>query len=275
MRRAIVALALLALVTTPVMADNVARNGYIEGTYTQYENQIGDRGTALVVSVIEGTFTDQAEKYAAALENAGHAVDIIYDPMGAWPDLDPYCLVLVTTADNWWGYNWMDADEAVLAAYLDSGGKVIFISQDYLYFRPMGHIGFPMDYLGVCGVILDPTFGDEGDLDWEGTAGSILAGLFGTLPGAIGICYESNSFFADEVTPCTIGLALWTTPMAGPFPFMEGGAVEDATVFNTFDFSCAPDPADLDVVIGIMVEYLGAASPVEDTSWGSIKGMFR
>ena len=274
MRRAIAGLALLALVTAPVLAANVARNGNVEGTYTQYENQIGDRGTALVVSVIEGTFTDQGPKYVTALENAGHAVDLIYDPMGAWPDLGQYCLVLVTTADNWWGYNWLPADEAVLAGYLDTGGKVIFLSQDYLYFRPGGHIGFPMDYLGVCGVLLDPLFGDTGPLDWEGTIGGILEGLYGTLPGNYG-CYTSNDYFADEVTPCTIGLALWTSPMGGPFPYIEGGAVEEATVFNTFDFSCAPDPADLDVVIGIMVEYLGASSPVEDTSWGSIKGMFR
>ena len=275
MRKAIATLVLLAMAAAPVMAANIAKDGYYEGTTTKHIDQIGERSTALIVSVIEGTFTDQAPAYASALEAAGHAVDIIYDPLGVWPDMSQYDLLLVTTADNWWGYNWLPGDEQAIMAYMDAGGVIIFMSQDFLYFRVGGHIGFPMDYLGVCGVVMDPTFGDEGDLTWEGTVGGILEGMYGSLPGAIGICYEGNSFFADDVDPCTQGLALWTTPLGGPFPFYEGGNTEANAVFNTFDFSCTQDPAELDTIIGIFVEHLGGGVPTENTTWGSIKGMYR
>ncbi|MCK4303774.1 MAG: hypothetical protein KAY24_06015 [Candidatus Eisenbacteria sp.] len=275
MRKIVVTLALLALVAAPVLADNTARVGYHEGTYHEYDDQISGRATALIASVLEGVFTDQAAIYQTSLEAAGHSVDIVYDPAGAWPDLAPYSLILVTTADNWWGGTWTTGDETVLGGFLDGGGDVIFMSQDYLYFRPGGHIGFPMDYLGVCGVVMDPAFGAVGDLSWEGIAGGLLDGQSGVLPGAVGTCFESNGFFSDEIMPCIDGLNLWTQPEVGPFPFMEGGCVTENTVFNTFDYSCDPTGAQCDLAIGTFVDYFGGQSPVEASSWGAIKGMFR
>jgi hypothetical protein len=170
-----------------------------------------------VASVIEGVFTDLGPAFQAALVNAGETADLIYDPAGVWPDLSGYNEVLVTFSDNWWGTIWSPTDEDVLAAYLDAGGCVFIIGQDYLYFRGT-NIGFPMDYLGVCDYVDDLNFGDT-QVDWTGTAGGPLDGQSGTIFA----CYASNSFYTDQVFPCVQGLVEWTSAQV-PTP-VEGGSV--------------------------------------------------
>ncbi len=271
MRRVIASLALVALAVAPVLAADIAKDPDViyEGTFTSYSDHYGDRANALVVSVIEGVFTDLGPVYADALTSLGYSVDLIYDPMGTWPDMSGYEFVVVDHSDDWWGTGWLvDQDEAALAAYLDSGcGGLLMVGQDYLYFRGT-NMGFPMDYMGVCDYIDDVNYADESMMYWDGAAGGPLEGLSDAmLP-----CFEANDWFTDDITPCTAGMAIWYTDVyPGAY---GGGSAEQATggSFSCVEFGCGNVVAD---VLDALIDFLGGGSPAEEASWSSVKAMFR
>jgi hypothetical protein len=267
MRRLVLSLAVLALATTPTFAADVAREEgvYVEGVPGSYEDDIG-RGNALVASLIDGTFTDLGPAYQAALNNAGMTADLIYDPYGSWPPLDDYCLILVTTSDLWWTYNW-GPDEAVLDGYMAAGGTIIFVGQDYIYSRG-GIFGFPSDWLGVVYANEDLNYGDE-ELWWDGTPGGPLDGYVGQY---ISACFASNPFFTDEIGPAGDGVCWWTS-LQVPFP-VEGGSATMTSIFSVVEFGCMMQ-AEIDAVVYDMIVWLGMPTPAETTTWGSVKGMFR
>jgi hypothetical protein len=263
MRKVIVLLALTALAAAPVLAESVARNGNVAPVYTTYENDLG-RGPGLVCSITEGTFTDLGPIFQVALTNAGYTADLIYDPLGVWPPLGGYDVVAVTTNDDWWSTpGFTAADEAILAAYLDTGGLVIFEGQDYLYMRG-GFFGFPQTHLGVTGANEDLAY-DDVNLQWFGTLGGPLDGQ----SQAIMACFASNGFFTDQIFPATQGLAEWISD-SNP-NLVEGGSVVSNAIFSTIAMGCG----DLDTVIACDMAYLTGGTPVEDSSWGAIKGIYR
>lgn len=266
MKRLFVCLAVLAL-SVPAFAADVARNEdiYIEGVPGSFTDDYG-RGNALVASVIQATFTDMGPYFVTALDAAGMSADIIYDPYGVWPALDDYLVILVSTADMWWSYDW-NADEAVLSGYMAGGGTCVVVGQDYLYTRIQGIYGFPQDWLGVCGANQDLNW-DAVYLYTEGTPGGPMDGMLVDVVA----CYASNNFFTDEIIPCDTGLAWWTSEQVG-FP-VEGGSSTPVSIFSSMGYGCA-DQADLNALINEWLHWLEIATPTETTTWGSVKGMFR
>jgi hypothetical protein len=268
MKRLVLGLAVLALATTPTFAADTAKQEdvYIEGVPGSYQDDYG-RGNALVASIIQATFTDLGPAYVAALDAGGMSTDLIYDPMGAWPPMDDYCLVLVTTSDMWWTYFW-EYEDPILDAYMAAGGTCILVGQDYLYTRLSGINGFPMDWLGVTGANQDVNWADEW-VDWEGTPGGPLDGM----TGYVVYCFTDNPFFTDEIFPAVDGVCWWTSATI-PFPLEGGSAIPVVSCFSTVEFACQPQN-ELDAVVAAMLRYLGSPTPTETTTWGAVKGMFR
>ena len=264
MKRLFVCLAVLAL-SAPAFAADVAKDEgvYIEGVPGSYADD-HNRGNALVASIIQATFTDVGPFFQTAMDSHGLSTDLIYDPWGVWPAMDDYVVACVSSADMWWSYTWA-ADEAVLSSYMDAGGKVVLVGQDYIYSR-LGWAGFPSNYLGVCGVVEDVN-NNAMSLYVDGVAG-------GPMDGAhyeFGACYASNNFYTDEITPCATGLALWDYP--GIFG-LEGGCSTPVAVFSTIGFGCLQQDYLNDVVCS-WLRWLDVGSPAETSSWGSVKGLFR
>jgi hypothetical protein len=268
MKRAVLLVAMVAFWGTSAFAADIARlpDMYVEGVPGSYENDY-NRGNALVASIIQGTFTDLGPAYQSALNNAGLTADLIYDPYGVWPDLDGYCLIVISTSDMWWTYDYWPQDDEILSAYMDAGGTCVVVGQDYLYTRAAGLSGFPTDYLGIAGATQDINWADE-EVWWEGTPGGPLAGM----TGYVAACFASNPFFTDEIVPAGTGMCWWTSASV-PFP-LEGGASTPVSAFSAVEFGCQ-ETDDLNAVIGALVEWLGTPSPTKKTSWGRVKGMFR
>jgi len=263
MRKALMLLVLLSLVVPATLADkNIAREGYVPGVVTTHENILG-RSDYLVVSVTAGVFTDLGPAYVTALGGA----DLVYDPYGTLGSAIPgHTLVCVNTTDNWWGDGWnVAADEAALMAFLDATGKLIFVGQDYIYFRG-SYTGFPQTYMGVTGVIEDLAANDA-SLGWTGTAGGPLAGLSEPV---IAACFASNGFYTDQVFPASQGIAMWSSP-SQPSP-VEGGSVVTKAIFSTVEFGCGYILGD--VTAGMLCHLFGT-TPTEDASWGQIKDLYR
>jgi hypothetical protein len=211
-----------------------------------------------VVSIIQATFSDMGPTWQTAFG----AADLIYDPNGSYPDLSGYSVILVDTSDMWWSFDFA-ADEAVWTSYHADGGCVWVVGQDYLYSR--GYItGFPMTVLGLAGVTQDVAWSTT-LIDWEGDAGGPLDGLVGQIPA----CFAANGFFTDDVAPATQGLAYWSdeTGMAG-----EAGCVGTGAGLSTLEFACG---GDVGAVAARFFEFCGGPVPVEESSWGHIKALYR
>jgi hypothetical protein len=271
MKRLCLCLAVLALSTSAFAAD-VAKdeNVYIEGVPTDYEDEFG-RGPSLVASIIVGTFENLGPYYQSALDAAGMPADLIVDPYGSWPPLDDYCLILVSTSSMWWTYDYWYQEDAVLDAYMTAGGTCVVVGQDYLWSRPMGINGFPMDWLGVSGANQDVNFGDI-DLNWDGTPGGPLEGMSGYISSTPCFDATGNSFYTDEIFPMMFGMCMFTSAQV-PWP-AEGGSSTPISGFSSVEFGCMSQ-AELDDVVYALVMWLGHPTPTETTTWGAVKGMFR
>lgn len=270
--RAVLVLPVLALIAAPALAGDIARSPDVEfeGTYVEHQDQIGDaehRGLSLVASVTAGLFTDLGPAYVAALDVVGAGpADLIYDPGGVWPPLGGYQIVLVSMSDTWWSGYFLEADEAVLASFIDSGGCFLLVGQDYLYARGF-YTGFPMTHLGLGSVYEDANYEDYGTMNYDGTFGGPLNGVSGSMAP----CFLANPWFTDDVTPAVQGLVTWTTPAWGP---AEGGCVLGNAGLSTVEFAC--DGANLaNAMSGIFYNLCYHITPVETTSWGAIRGLFR
>jgi hypothetical protein len=273
MRIGLVLLA-LAFVAAPAMAADIAKDPgvVIEGVPQDYYDQIDSQnpGAALIMSLLaEGVFTDGAPVIAAALEAAGESpVDIIYDPFDI-PDLMGYASVWVLGNDCWWDGYWFAEYENALMDYMDAGGCVVVIGQDWLWQR--GYItGFPQSHLGLDDAFQDANFGDV-FLEYWGSVGGPLEGV---VAGMMEPCWEANSFYTDVIFPAYMPLVTWVSALWGPD---EGGCVSGTHygALSAVNFEC--DLANVNLVVATLLADVCGISPVatQETSWGRVKGLFR
>jgi hypothetical protein len=255
--RLVIALFVSLLVAGSAVAADIAKGpAVVEGTVTQYQNQI-NRADVLVVSIIQATFSDQGPTWAAAFGGA----DLVYDPLGAYGDLTGYNLILVDTADMWWSYAFA-ADEAVWESYHTAGGCVWVVGQDYLYSR-LSQAGFPQTVLGMVSASEDIAW-DTTTIEWSGAPGSPLDGMAGTTYA----CFASNGFFTDDVTAATQYLADWVDELGAGG---SAGCVGTDAGLSTLEFGC---DAQVGAVAAAIYGFCGGPIPTEETSWGQIKSMY-
>jgi hypothetical protein len=255
--RLVIALFVCLLVAGSAVAADIAKGpAVVEGTVTQYQNQY-NRADVLVVSIIQGTFTDEGPTWVGGFG----AADLVYDPMGAYGDLSGYTLMLVDTSDMWWSYSYA-ADEAVWASFHTAGGCVWVVGQDYLYSRG-SQAGFPMTVLGMLGATEDVALNTT-TIEWYGTAGGPIENLFGTTYA----CFAANGFYSDDVTPATQGLAEWVDELGGGG---QAGCVATRAGLSTLEFGC---DSQVGAVAGAIYGACGGVIPTENTSWGQIKSMY-
>lgn len=262
MRKVLALLAILTLVGSASAADVARGPEVVEGIPIDYEDNY--RGTdVLIISIVEGVFTDMAPIYAAAFEANGWTASIAYDPMGNWDPTD-YDMVLYLTNDNWWSsYNY-GADLPIAGAYMDAGGCMVLVGQDFLYgSAAYGGLAFVQTYFGVTSVIEDINFGDASPMAWFGNETSLLSGISDVmLP-----CFLDNPWFTDDVIPTTQGIADWCTDLACG----EGGSQTPFSMFSVVEFGCGN--VVVDVVLRWM-DFCKPPTPTEETSWGQIKNLY-
>lgn len=260
MRKVIAALAMLAL-AMPALAVDIAKdpNVVIEGTNFGHDDVIV-RGDAAQVNLLDGIFTDLSGYWAGGLSAAGYTPDIYYDPAGGI-DYSTYLIVIADCSDNWWFSMNYPMEPNAWRSYLDGGGKMVLVGQDFLY--GSGDLALLTGYFGVGSVVEDVNYNDSGNMTWNGTAGGPLDGLSGSmLP-----CFASNPWFTDDVNPAggNDGVAIWTTPM---YPNGEAGAATMSSIFSVVEFGCG----SVDVV-GAMDAYMGGIA-TENTSMSTVKALY-
>ena len=226
-------------------------------------------------------FSDPTPIYYAAFEAAGAspiatcAVEVSGGTINFPPNLsgDNYSIVVVLTGENWWSapQNIDPADETVLADYLDSGGNLLIVGQDYMYgaHPTMGACsGFPYDYLGLDHCYQDVLWGLN-TADISGSVGGIFEGESATIDSAN--VFISNPFFPDCADP---------TPTAR-YGFYYIDAAQDGvvicnetdtfkTVWSGIELAGA-SPEAFNGIIEKIYDWFVGTTPVEDTSWGHVK----
>jgi hypothetical protein len=250
----------------------------------------GPADVLIASSINGGTFTNLGPNYAAALTAAGAAsVTTITDgALLPFPFPVPftsaeYGTIAILTNENWFGASstlqpeagCSLQDEAKIQAYMDTGGKMLFSGQDYLFARGNGN-GFPQIYLGIAAYVDDVNFGDT-DITFSGTAAGAMAGLNGSLTINGAPCWiTANQFFTDDITPFGATLATYNSQPQN----INGqcGTSWDVgafrTVFTSLEFACGPT-AQFNADVASIYNYLqGAQTSVEPATWGAIKDMF-
>jgi hypothetical protein len=230
-------------------------------------------------------FADLTPVYAAAFAAAGAspvatcAVEVSGGVINFPPDLiaNNYTVVVVLTSENWWSVpqNIDPADEAKLATYLDSGGRLLMVGQDYMYgsHPTMGTCsGFPHDYLGLNYCYQDVEYGVN-TASISGSEGWIFEGESAVLEST-GL-FISNPFFPDCADP---------TSTAGYAFRYDGTSRDGAAIYNeTETFKtvwsgvelAGAEPAVFNSMIQKIYDWFVGITPVEDSSWGHIKSMYR
>jgi len=233
-----------------------------------------------------GTFADPTQKYADAFTAAGASVIAtcgVETTGGAisFPGsvtADNYPLVVVLTSENWWQtpQNIDPADETVLASYLDTGGNLLVVGQDYMYgtHPTMGTCsGFPRDYLGMdcCHqeVIWAPNTATV-----SGSAGWIFEGESVVLDSAN--VFLNNPFFPDCADPAgpTAGYGLYYDEAAQDGILLYNETETFKTVWSGIELAGAPTE-DFNHIISVLYDWFLGITPVEETSWGHIKSLYR
>ncbi len=287
MARLLVVLAIL-IAAAPVLAVN-SRLGYEDNATVE----ISSAGPQLYVADVlicvdinaNPGFFDPSTRYADAFTAAGAtsfsfaAVETDGGTINFPPDVtaDNYAVVVVLTSENWWSapQNIDPADELVLADYLDSGGNLLLVGQDYMYgaHPEMGTCtGFPRDYLGldVC----------TQDIIWAPLTANISGSLGGPFEGESFFLdsqtvFLSNEFFPDVATPTVNADYLFYYDDAaadGVGIYHDSGSFK--TVWCGVEISAAPD-LDFYHMIDVIYEWFMTSTPVEETTWGSIKALYR
>lgn len=234
-------------------------------------------------------FADLSILYADAFTAAGASdiafcgVEVSGGTINFPPDVtaDNYPIVVVLTSENWWSapQNIDPADEAVLAAYLDTGGNLLLVGQDYMYGAhpdmnaPTACYGFPCDYLGLSmcyqDVIWAPT-----TANLSGSAGWLFDGDSFFLDSTS--VFLSNPFFPDCADPMpTAGYALRydDVPQEGIMVYNDPGTFK--TVWAGIEIAAAVPQSDFFYMIDKIYNWFVGMTPVEESTWGEIKGMFR
>ncbi len=288
MRTVLVILAVIALATTAFANSARVNLGQDEVTVSLEQHgaptSVADVLICIDIDANIG-FADLSTRYADAFTFAGAAtfafasVEITSGTINFPSDVtaDNYPVVVVLTSENWWEVpqNIDPADEAVLASYLDTGGNLLFVGQDYMWgsHPEMGSCsGFPYDYLGLDVCTQDVAWAAE-TANISGSASSLFAGESFYLESAL--VFLNNTFFPDAATPtATADYLLYYDDFA-----MDGVAICNETeVFKTvwsgIEISAAPD-ADFNHMIEVIYDWFLSSTPVEETTWGSIKANYR
>jgi len=231
-------------------------------------------------------FADLTPLYSAAFTAAGAspvatcAVEASGGTINFPPGLtaNNYPIVVVLTSENWWSspQNIDPEDETALADYLESGGNLLLVGQDYMYgaHPTMGvTTGFPFDYLGLSFCYQDiPATYDAPTASISGSSGWIFEGESAFLTAAD--VFLSNNFYGDCADP---------GPTGGYGFYYDDAAQEGVVVYNeteTFktiwagiELAAAPTESFNSIIEKIYDWFVGT-TPVKDTSWGRIKAMY-
>jgi hypothetical protein len=230
-------------------------------------------------------FADLSMRYADAFTFAGAttfafaSVEIEDGTINFPSDVtaDNYPVVVVLTSENWWDVpgNIDPADEAVLASYLDTGGNLLFVGQDYMWgsHPEMGPCsGFPYDYLGMNVCSQDVIWAPD-TANVSGSTGGLFDGESFFLDSTL--VFLNNPFFPDVATPtATANYLLYYDEAA-----LDGVAIYNETetfktVWAGIEISAAPD-MDFNHMIETIYDWFLSSTPVEETTWGSIKADYR
>lgn len=230
-------------------------------------------------------FFDPSTRYADAFTAAGAtsfsfaAVEASGGVINFPPDVtaDNYAVVVVLTSENWWSapQNIDPQDEAVLASYLDTGGNLLIVGQDYMYgaHPTMGTCsGFPRDYLGLDYCTQDIIWAPL-TANISGSAGGLFEGESFFLDSQT--IFLSNEFFPDVATPTENADYLFYYDDAAT----DGiGICHDSGTFKTvwcgIEISAATD-MDFNHIINELYQWFLSSTPVESATWGGIKAMYR
>jgi len=230
-------------------------------------------------------FFDPSTRYADAFTAAGAtsfsfaSVEVPDGSINFPPNVtaDNYSVVVVLTSENWWSapQNIDPADEAVLANYLDTGGNLLLVGQDYMYgaHPTMGTCsGFPRDYLGLDFCTQDVVWAPL-TANISGSTGGMFEGESFFLDSET--IFLSNQFFPDVATPAENAGYLFYYDEAS----MDGvGIYHDSGTFKTvwcgIEISAAADD-DFDHIIDVIYQWFLTSTPVESKTWGGIKAMYR
>ncbi|MBI5878128.1 MAG: S8 family serine peptidase [Chloroflexi bacterium] len=203
---------------------------------------------APLLLVDDDRWYEQEQKYTATLAAAGIAYDVFDTRGGPGPStatMQMYPLVVWFT-----GYDWFDPlsanDEAVLAAYLNAGGRLFFTSQDYLDVR-YGQSSFAPSYLGVLSYTNDVTVTSVGGARYS----PIADGL-----GPYTLTFPFNNF-SDYVLPTVTATAAYLGNGAQPSAVtvrQPNGVWK--TAYFAFPFETLPVAAR-PVVLGRVAGWLG------------------
>ena len=306
MKRAIVLLCITLLVSSPVMA--VARQSLREAVTDLPDDQplvVADVLIAIDIDANPG-FADLTSRYADAFTAAGAtsiatcAVEGTGGTINFPPDVtfENYPVVVVLTSENWWeGTSNIDpADEIVLMNYLDSGGNLLLVGQDYMYgahsdMDGAGNpcYGFPLNYLGLdlCFQDFDgptppmrkgePLTGERSDVaTLYGASTWIFVGL--TIAITAATVFLNNPFYTDRAVPVSRGAGIGFN-YEGEFASGNGVLTYYETetfqsVWSGVEISAAGDE-DFDEIIARLYEWFVGETPVERIHWGAIKAMYR
>jgi hypothetical protein len=254
---------LLSLVALPAFAADIAKdpNVTIQGQYSPGTPQFR-QGSAIVVSITEGVFTDLGPAYQTALSNAGATpADIAYDPaINGWPNLANYDMVLVSSSDNWW----MTGQSAVEGPMLQYTGCLVVVGQDYAY-GTGPTAGFSARF-GIASLFHDVNFGDASLMTLAGL-GPFLANADSGLPCFGGV----NPWFTDDVTPNGQPTADWSD---GGFSGQGGAEFGGDSIFSSNEFGCM---GNLQQWVDDMAAYcgIGGGTPTEQSTWSQLKDTYK
>jgi hypothetical protein len=240
----------------------------------------GPADVLIASSINGGTFTNLAPNYAAALTAAGAASVTQITDGATLPFSFPvpftstqFGTVVILTNDNWWGNSSTTQpeagcslqDETRIAAYMDTGGHMLFSGQDYLFARGNG-AGFPQIYLGISGYTGDVNFGDT-DITYTGTAGGAMAGRSGALTINGAPCWTAaNQFFTDDVS--SFGATLVNFNSQPQNVNGQAGTSWDVgayrTVFTSLELACTSSTTQFNGDVAAIYNYLrGSQTSVE------------
>ena len=251
-----------------------------------YQIPVADVLICVDIDANWGLFADPSAKYSSAFMAAGATiiatcgVETSGGTINFPPSLtvDNYPLVVVLTSENWWAspQNIDPADEAVLASYLDSGGNLLFVGQDYMYgaHPTMGVCsGFPRDYLGMDVCYQEVVYGPN-TATVSGSSEWIFDGETVVLDSAN--VFLNNPFFPDCADPVaeTAGYGLYYDEAGQDGVLIYNETEVFKTVWAGIELAGASTD-DFDMMMELLYGWFLGITPVEETSWGHIKALYR
>jgi hypothetical protein len=282
---------LVLSVAVPTMAENsrsgIPDSGVEPGPPPSYGSPLEVADVLVCIDIdANAGFADLSIMYADAFVAAGAtdiafcAVEVSGGTINFPPDVtaDNYPVVVVLTSENWWSVpqNIDPADEAVLAAYLDTGGNLLFVGQDYMWgsHPAMGPCsGFPLDYLGLQTCYQDVFFPAE-TANISGSAGWLFAGESYFLdPTTV---FLDNPFYPDVADPTpTAGFAMYYDDYGQDGIMIYNDPGNFKTIWAGIEIAGAVPTTDFHHMIDVIYDWFLGITPVEETTWGEIKSIFR